>query len=205
VVQEALEAASRFRTTVCIAHRLSTIKNADNIIVMSNGQIIERGSHDELYARDGMYRGLVNAQRISAQGTEDGVITPDEDIYETKNVIHHVRSLSGSSPSEFQTLFRRTTTGQTTSVVELKHSASGVVAKRKYSLLFLFRKVPSLLKSLNSDRRFLSTNKSGCLWWLGGYARLSLAEFTLRWRFYSLTAYPLFSYKIRLKCARAQI
>src|SRR5438105_2840004 len=65
LVQEALEAASKSRTTICIAHRLSTIKNADNIIVMSHGTIIEQGTDDQLYNSDGMYKGLVDAQRIS--------------------------------------------------------------------------------------------------------------------------------------------
>ena len=100
MVQEALEVASRSRTTVCIAHRLSTIKNADNIIVMSQGKAIEQGTHDELYAQNGMYRGLVDAQCISAESTGEGTETP-EDIVEMDLVRNR-------SP----TLIRRTTTNQ---------------------------------------------------------------------------------------------
>src|SRR5271154_1357872 len=51
IVQNALDKAAMNRTTVCIAHRLSTIKNADKIIVVSRGEIVEEGTHTELIAR----------------------------------------------------------------------------------------------------------------------------------------------------------
>jgi ATP-binding cassette subfamily B (MDR/TAP) protein 1 len=66
VVQAALEVAAAGRTTISIAHRLSTIKDADNIVVMSEGRIIEQGSHDELLLKKGAYFGLVEAQKIAA-------------------------------------------------------------------------------------------------------------------------------------------
>ena len=62
LVQEALDHLMEGRTTVVIAHRLSTIKNADLIGVMQDGRIVERGSHDELIARDGAYKRLVDMQ-----------------------------------------------------------------------------------------------------------------------------------------------
>ncbi|CAJ0935929.1 unnamed protein product, partial [Mesorhabditis belari] len=62
VVQQALENASRGRTTIVIAHRLSTIKNADKIIVISNGEVVETGKHAELLQKRGHYFDLVNAQ-----------------------------------------------------------------------------------------------------------------------------------------------
>src|SRR6266516_7643668 len=68
-VHEGLEIVSRSRTTVCIAHRLSTIKRADKIIVLSRGRVVEQGTHDELYALQGVYHGLVEAQSLSAEST----------------------------------------------------------------------------------------------------------------------------------------
>ncbi|OAL73966.1 hypothetical protein A7D00_1994 [Trichophyton violaceum] len=63
-VQQALEAAAQNRTTIVVVHRLSTIRNADNIIVMSNGSVVEQGRHDELMRRGGMYSTLVEAQQM---------------------------------------------------------------------------------------------------------------------------------------------
>ena len=67
VVQDALEQASQNRTTITIAHRLSTIKNADKIVVMGKGVILETGKHDELLALNGAYAQLVDAQKIRAK------------------------------------------------------------------------------------------------------------------------------------------
>ncbi|CAG8553074.1 9962_t:CDS:10, partial [Ambispora gerdemannii] len=67
LVQTALDAASTNRTTIVVAHRLSTIKNADNIVVMSKGEIVETGKHDELIERKGMYYDLVKAQELKTQ------------------------------------------------------------------------------------------------------------------------------------------
>jgi ATP-binding cassette subfamily B protein len=50
------------RTSFIIAHRLSTIRNADLILVMNDGDIVEQGSHEELLARNGFYAGLYNSQ-----------------------------------------------------------------------------------------------------------------------------------------------
>ncbi|KAJ3150422.1 hypothetical protein HDU89_003207 [Geranomyces variabilis] len=65
LVQAALEAASAGRTCIVVAHRLSTIRRATTICVMKNGQIIEQGSHDDLFNRNGAYTQLVNRQRLS--------------------------------------------------------------------------------------------------------------------------------------------
>lgn len=62
LVQDALEKLMKNRTTLVIAHRLSTIRNADLICVMHEGQIVERGHHDELIALDGYYKRLVDMQ-----------------------------------------------------------------------------------------------------------------------------------------------
>ena len=62
LVQEALENLMKERTSLVVAHRLSTIKHAHLICVMHEGQIVERGTHDELYARNGYYTKLVGMQ-----------------------------------------------------------------------------------------------------------------------------------------------
>ena len=58
LVQEALERLMKTRTTIAIAHRLSTIKNADEICVLYEGEIVERGTHDELIQKNGYYKRL---------------------------------------------------------------------------------------------------------------------------------------------------
>lgn len=70
IVQDALDRASKDRTTIVIAHRLSTIKDADKIVVMSKGKIVEMGNHRELVAKEGAYARLVEAQRISSENAE---------------------------------------------------------------------------------------------------------------------------------------
>ena len=84
-IQSALERISRGRTTIVIAHRLSTVVNADEILVLDKGVIAERGSHNELLARGGVYAALWNRQRqvdaaqelLRQAGREDNLAAGD--------------------------------------------------------------------------------------------------------------------------------
>jgi ATP-binding cassette subfamily B protein len=62
LIQEAMDRLMKGRTTFVIAHRLSTIKNADVILVLNHGDIIEMGTHDDLLAKQGFYADLYNSQ-----------------------------------------------------------------------------------------------------------------------------------------------
>ena len=61
-IQKAMDNLMRGRTSFVIAHRLSTIRDADSILVMKDGDIVEQGSHEELLAKSGFYAQLYNSQ-----------------------------------------------------------------------------------------------------------------------------------------------
>ncbi|ORX93757.1 P-loop containing nucleoside triphosphate hydrolase protein [Clohesyomyces aquaticus] len=82
-VQEALDRASEGRTTIVIAHRLSTIRDADNIVVMAKGRIVEQGTHEELLNAQGVYQSLVQAQELSSKILPGGQIAVMEKDGET--------------------------------------------------------------------------------------------------------------------------
>ncbi|KAJ4047595.1 hypothetical protein NW761_007348 [Fusarium oxysporum] len=114
IVQQALDRASMYRTTIVIAHKLATIRNADNIVVMSKGKIMEQGRHEELTARHGIYAELVHAQDLSptaaieeheAVPDGDSTITDDADIVQLPTKIkttemQHLASLKNREDHE---------------------------------------------------------------------------------------------------------
>ncbi|KAK9465718.1 P-loop containing nucleoside triphosphate hydrolase protein [Lipomyces arxii] len=119
VVQEALDRASKNRTTIVIAHRLSTIKDADNIVVMRTGQILEQGTHSELIAKKGEYFGLVEAQSIEAlkEKVEEADIPAEEEIVDEK---------VGIELATYGTNLHRTRTGY--SLIEAEEEAAKPLA-----------------------------------------------------------------------------
>ncbi|KAL8283018.1 hypothetical protein RB597_010419 [Gaeumannomyces tritici] len=77
VVQKALENAFKQRTTIVIAHKLATVRNADNIVVLSKGAIVEQGTHEALMAAGGAYSRMVRAQKLTAEDGETQGIQED--------------------------------------------------------------------------------------------------------------------------------
>ena len=69
-IQDELDRVARNRTTLVIAHRLSTIVDADEILVLDEGQIVERGTHQELLAHGGLYASMWNRQREADKARE---------------------------------------------------------------------------------------------------------------------------------------
>src|SRR5262249_61260720 len=77
-IQDALEQVSETRTTLVIAHRLSTIVDAEEIIVLDEGVIVERGNHHQLLAKGGLYASMWNRQREAAAAREKLALVDDE-------------------------------------------------------------------------------------------------------------------------------
>ncbi|KAF3184132.1 hypothetical protein TWF751_000129 [Orbilia oligospora] len=101
IVQEALNRVSEGRTTITIAHRLSTIKKAQNIAVMSNGEIVEQGTHDELVALDRHYAALVRAQDLGDKGEKSaGWNSDQEDGEENEDHLALSRTKTVASKAE---------------------------------------------------------------------------------------------------------
>ena len=65
LVQEALKKLMHNKTSIVIAHRLSTVKNAQNIVVLDKGKVIEQGTHDDLIKKKGVYNNLISLQSLS--------------------------------------------------------------------------------------------------------------------------------------------
>lgn len=66
-LQKAIEALTRDKTILMIAHRLKTVRNADQILVLDGGQIVQRGTHSQLMAQEGLYQAFVSGRKESGQ------------------------------------------------------------------------------------------------------------------------------------------
>ena len=84
-IQDALDRVSKNRTTLVIAHRLSTIVGADEILVLDQGVIVERGTHNELLAKNGLYASMWNRQREAEMAREILAVVGDEDTAPNRN------------------------------------------------------------------------------------------------------------------------
>ncbi|KAL2164185.1 hypothetical protein VTH06DRAFT_3399 [Thermothelomyces fergusii] len=164
VVQAALEAAAEGRTTISIAHRLSTIKDAHNIVVMSQGRIVEQGTHDELLRKRGAYYNLVRAQAIKSanETATDAGDEEDEDEgeegdeketallekRESGTAIHRAStrgSKSGAVPGDpdddIQARLKKTQSQQSASSMAL--AGRSPESQKKYSLWTLIKLIAS--------------------------------------------------------------
>jgi ATP-binding cassette subfamily B protein len=102
-IQDALERVSKGRTTLVIAHRLSTIVGADEIIVLDQGEIVERGTHYALLAKDGLYASMWNRQREAEEAREKLARAGEEQIAPNRNpppVEDDVITAAASAPLE---------------------------------------------------------------------------------------------------------
>ncbi|KAL3418132.1 Leptomycin B resistance protein pmd1-like protein 7 [Phlyctema vagabunda] len=128
IVQQALDRASAQRTTLVIAHKLATIKNADNIAVISHGQVVEQGTHNELVMLNGHYARLVAAQDIGGTYENDAASTGSD------------LTLSKTAESRQATLKKYPTSGA------LEEQLSPVTQKNGVSLNYsLFRCIGIML------------------------------------------------------------
>lgn len=89
IVQRALDNAAKNRTTIVIAHKLATVKNADNIVVMSKGRIIEQGTHHSLMEKDGTYAKLVRIQDLG-KAAEQQVVEEDASEERSASLTHSI-------------------------------------------------------------------------------------------------------------------
>ncbi|KAF8251547.1 P-loop containing nucleoside triphosphate hydrolase protein [Wilcoxina mikolae CBS 423.85] len=141
IVQQALDRVSESRTTIVIAHRLSTIRNAEKIVVMSKGKIVEQGNHDTLMAQRGEYYALVQAQQITAREVN---VDSTSSEGETETVIPEKGEQQKPIIQEDALRIVRTTTKQSVASIALKNKKKQ--DEKKYSAWTLFIMICKLNK-----------------------------------------------------------
>ncbi|PWN43517.1 putative Leptomycin B resistance protein pmd1 [Ceraceosorus guamensis] len=143
IVQDALDKASKGRTTITIAHRLSTIKNADNIVVMGKGTILETGTHDELLRRpDGAYSSLVSAQKIRANTSSAHVYEDEEEELEELRR----RALAAQVEGLGRSKSRQSIHSITSAILRRRKEEHEGEKPRQYSLFYLLYRLAVINK-----------------------------------------------------------
>ncbi|PNS16458.1 Leptomycin B resistance protein pmd1 [Sphaceloma murrayae] len=143
VVQAALDKAAQGRTTIVIAHRLSTIKNADKIVVMNRGTIVEEGKHGELLEKKGTYYELVEAQKIAQKQEARQEQAEDVDAVDSDDVPELSPQLTRVSTGRPESLkLNRTKSVMSASSKVLKNMKPE--EKSKYGIFSLIKLVLSL-------------------------------------------------------------
>jgi ATP-binding cassette, subfamily B (MDR/TAP), member 1 len=146
IVQAALEVAAAGRTTISIAHRLSTIRDADNIVVMAEGRIIEQGTHDDLLEKRGAYYKLVEAQKLAELKEQEEEKQEAVDAEDDKLI----RQASGTAKTEYvedpddrdlAAKLNRTQSAKSQSSLALQKRQKA--ATKKYSLWTLIKLIAS--------------------------------------------------------------
>lgn len=136
IVQNALDKASMNRTTIVIAHRLSTIQNADNIVVMAKGKIIEQGTHEELLAQGAAYAKFVHAQALATKTikneAEDESSLPDEAESDEP---------SFDDQDDAVRILSRRKSGRSVASQELERQDASVLKEKNYSLYTCIKRV----------------------------------------------------------------
>ncbi|KAM0274005.1 hypothetical protein ACHAPA_000953 [Fusarium lateritium] len=145
VVQAALENASEGRTTITIAHRLSTIRDAHNIVVMSEGRIVEQGTHNELLEKRGAYFKLVSAQNIAAaeeMSTEEQAAIDEEEASLMRKMTSEKQTGIIADPNDdIAAKLNRTQTSKSASSLAIQNHKSEV--EHKYGMWTLIKLVAS--------------------------------------------------------------
>uniref|UniRef100_A0A914Z7E4 ABC transporter domain-containing protein n=1 Tax=Panagrolaimus superbus TaxID=310955 RepID=A0A914Z7E4_9BILA len=106
-VQEAIQKNLNGRTVILIAHRLSTVENADKIVVISGGRVVQQGVHQELISQEGIYKQLVQRQMLGGDLTEDEIKKP----VPPKTTRRRIRGMSPTSGSVSQSFLGTSVTG----------------------------------------------------------------------------------------------
>lgn len=151
VVQDALDKASVGRTTLVVAHRLATVRNADKILVMNNGEVVEEGTHNSLLELDGHYAKLVHSQKLQehAEIETDGEVVHDNEIVAETFTVSEEKDI---------TLHRSTTATSASGHILKQCRAAGVDAAVGASPMGVF----------TVFRRLLQINKPFWKWYAAG-------------------------------------